>query len=154
MSKNFFRRKVQLMKLDRLYNQTSINLSAALRAMTTKQHGYGFFLLVSTVGAFVTAFTFIAAFYFSLDLEHRQRLLDPSILMQTLLGAVTSSLLASPLLFFCLRRKRLSVALPVVIISVLTTVAVLTPFSEWEGLGGAYIALIISALSCTLLPNI
>jgi hypothetical protein len=121
--------------------------------MTTRQHGYGFFLLVGIAVAFVTAFTFIAAFYFSLDLERRQRLLDPGILLFTLLGAAVSGLLASPLLFFCLRRKRLSVALPVVIISVLTVVAVLTPFSEFAGLGGAYIALIISVIVCTMLPN-
>jgi hypothetical protein len=124
-----------------------------MSTLTIKQPGFGFFLLASLAVAFATVFTFMVAFYFSLDLEHRQWVLNSFILLPTFFAAAVSGLLASPLLFFCLRRKRLSVALPIVIIPVLTMVAALTPFSESAGLGGACVMFIISVLICTLLPN-
>jgi hypothetical protein len=132
----------------------------ALSIMKTRLHNYWFFLLVSMVGAFITAFTFIAAIYFSLpptDLAYGQGFLntlgDPFVLTIALPVALVSGLLASPLLFFGLRRKRLSVVLPIIFISVLTSVVVLTPFSALAGLVGAFFMSICSVVTCMMLPN-
>jgi hypothetical protein len=126
-----------------------------MSVMKPRQHGYGFFLLVSIIGAFLTAITLIAALYFSLrlDEDHRSRFFDLFLSATTFFEAAILGVIASPLLFFCLRRKRLSVALPVVFVSVLTTAAVLTPFSDYFGFFGAGIALVVSVLGCTMLPN-
>jgi hypothetical protein len=126
-----------------------------MSAMKVRQNGYGFFLLVGIVGAFLTAITLIVALYFSLrlDEDHRSRFFGVFLSAATFFKATIFGVIASPLLFFCLRRKRLSVALPVVFISVLTTAAVLTPFSDVYGFYGAGIALIVSVLGCTMLPN-
>jgi hypothetical protein len=128
--------------------------------MKTRQHNYWFFLLVSMMGAFITAFTFIAAIYFSLpstDLAYGQGFLnmlrDPFVLTIAVPVAVVSGLLASPLLFFGLRQKRLSVALPILFISVLTSVGVLTPFSALAGLVGTFFVSIGSVVACMMLPN-
>jgi hypothetical protein len=123
--------------------------------MKTRKHGYGFFLLVSIFGALLMNFTFLVTLYFSLHLDedHRARFFDPFLLSIGFSYDVVVGLVVSPLLFFCLRRKRVAVALPVVFGSVLITVGVLSPFSADFGLCGACIALIISVLCCLMLPN-
>lgn len=126
------------------------------RAMHNRTHSYGVLLLVSIAGAFITALAFIVVAQLSLpptDLAYGQSiaatLRDPFV--RTLAGPVAfaSGLLASPLLYFCLRRRRLAVTLPIVFGSVLTTVALITPFSRALGFFSAYAALIISCIVCT-----
>lgn len=130
-----------------------------MSAMKTKPHGYGFFLGISTAGAFVTAFAFVVVLYYSLpptDLARGLGLMpmlgDPFVLAVALPVATLSGLLASPLLFFALRRRRLLIALPIVFVSVLTVVVALTPFLHLAALAGAFIALIISTAVCRMLP--
>jgi hypothetical protein len=149
-------RKLSVCCLDFKAEQVQVESLGSMSAMKTRQHGYGFFLLVSIVGALITTFTLLAALYFSLrlDEDHRSRFFDPFLLAITFIWAAVLGVIASPLLFFCLRRKRLSVALPVVFVSVLTSAAVLTPFSDDYGFYGAGVALLISVLGCTMLPNI
>lgn len=119
-------------------------------------HGFGVFLLVGVSGAFVTAFVYIAVIWAWLpptDLAYGESvftaLSNPFVIV--IAGPVTlvSGLLASPLLFGCLRSRRLAVALPLVFTSVLATVALLTPFSPRLGLFGSYVALVVSTLVCT-----
>lgn len=125
-------------------------------AMHNRTHSYGVLLLVSIAGAFITALAFIVVAQFSLpptDLAYGQSiattLRDPFV--RTIAGPVAfvSGLLTSPLLYFCLRRRRLAVTLPIVFGSVLTTVALITPFSQSLGFFSAYAALIISCIVCT-----
>lgn len=125
-------------------------------AMHNRTHSYGVLLLVSIAGAFITALAFIVVAQLSLppsDLACGQSIAatlgDPFV--RTIAGPVAfaSGLLASPLLYFCLRRRRLAVTLPMVFGSVLTTVALITPFSRSLGFFSAYAALIISCIVCT-----
>lgn len=125
-------------------------------AMHNRTHSYGVLLLVSIAGAFITALAFIVVAQLSLpptDLAYGQSiaatLRDPFV--RTIAGPVAfaSSLLTSPLLYFCLRRHRLAVTLPIVFGSVLTTVALITPFSRSLGFFSAYAALVISCIVCT-----
>lgn len=118
-------------------------------------HGFWVFLLIGVIGAFVTAFVFIAVIGASVpptDLAYGQSVfatLNDSFVL-AIAGPVAffSGLLASPLLFFCLRRRRLAVALPLVFASVLATVALLTPFSQLLGWFGSYAALVASTVVC------
>ena len=133
--------------------------------MKTRPHGYWFFLLVSMTGAFISAYAFLAASYCSTPapcfmsgwghflLLPLLILCDPFVFTFATTGVVVSGLLASPLLFFGLRRKRLFVALPIVFLSVLTVTVVLTWFSGLAALAGAYVALIISVVFCRWLPG-
>jgi hypothetical protein len=124
--------------------------------MQNQTHSYGVFLLGSIVGAFVTAFPFIVVIRLSLpptDLAYGHgifsALSDPFV--GTIAGPVAfvSGLVASPLLYFCLRRRRLTVALPIVFVSVLATVALMTPLSQSLGWFGSYVALVISCVVCS-----
>jgi hypothetical protein len=142
--------------LDFEAERVQVKLLGSVSAMKTRQHGYGFFLLVSIVVAMVMTFTQLVALYFSLrlDEDHRSRFFDPFLLTINFTWAAVLGVIVSPLLFFCLRRKRLSVALPMVFVSVLTSATVITPFSDVYGFYGAGGAFIISVLGCTMLPNI
>lgn len=113
------------------------------------------FLLVGVTGAFVTAFVFMAVIGASLpptDLAYGQSVFtilnDPFVLAIASPVAFFSGLLASPLLFYSLRRRRLAVALPLVFASVLATVALLTPISQLLGWFGSYAALVASTVVC------
>src|SRR5882672_11104958 len=92
--------------------------------MHNRTRNYGVFLLVSIGGALVTALTFIVAIQVSLAptaLAYGQgifsALSDPFVRAIAGPVAFVSGLVASPLLYFCLRRRRLSVALPIVFVS-------------------------------------
>ena len=124
--------------------------------MHTRSHTYGVFLLVGMFGAFVTAFIFILVLHLTLppdDLAYGQTILtflsDPLVWVVATPIAWVSGLLASPLLFFCLRRQRLTRILPIVFGAVLTAVGLTTPFSPRLGLFCAYAALAGSCFLCS-----
>ena len=124
--------------------------------MKKSGHSYWFFLLVSMFGAFLTAAVFIIVLQLSLpptDLAYHEGISktfrDPFVLNIASFVAFWSGLLASPLLFFCLRRRKQSVALPVIFISVLIAVAIFTPVSPLLGFISAIVALIGSCIVCT-----
>ena len=77
---------------------------------------------------------------------------DPFVLTTATPVAFVSGLIASPLLFFCLRRRRLSIALPILSVSVLAAVAVATPFSHLLGLFCALVTLVGSCIVCARIP--
>src|SRR5450759_2784364 len=114
--------------------------------MDTKRHSYPLMLLFAMAGAFITAFVFVVVIYLSLpptDSAYHQGLAntfaDPFVFTIASLVAVVSGLLVSPVLYFCLRRKSLSFALPIVFGSTLVAVFTLTPFSIIAGLLGAFV---------------
>jgi hypothetical protein len=118
-----------------------------------------FLFLVSVVGGFVTASVHMIAIQLSLpptDLAYGQSLLsiwdDPFVRTIAVPVALFSGILVSPVLYFCLRRRRLSVALPIVFGSVLGTVALLTPFSHLLGWFCGYAALVVSCIICARIP--
>ena len=124
--------------------------------MRTRTHSFAVFLLVGFVGAFITAFTFIGIIQLTLpptDGAYGQgafaTLRDPFARTMATTVALVSGALASPLLYFCLRRRRLAVALPIVFGSVLIAVAIATPLSQLLGLFSAFAALVISCIVCT-----
>jgi hypothetical protein len=126
--------------------------------MHTRPHNFVIFLLVGFVGAFATAFTFIAVIQITLpptDLAYGQGILrtlgDPFVITIATPVALAAGALATPLLYFCLRRRRLTVAFPIVFGSVLVAVVVITPFSQLLGLISSFAALVISCIVCTQL---
>jgi hypothetical protein len=123
--------------------------------MLTRTHSFAVFLLVGFVGAFVTAFTFIAVIQLTLpptDGMYGQgtftTLHDPFVRAVAMPVALVSGSLATPLLYFCLRHRRLTVALPIVFGSVLVAVAVTTPLSTLLGLLSGFAALFVSCVVC------
>jgi hypothetical protein len=123
--------------------------------MHTRTHSYGLFLLVSLFGAFVTATALIVVIQLSLpptDLAYGQSIFtpysDPFVRAIVIPVAAVSGLLASPLLYFCLRRRRLFIALPIIFSSVLAAVVMITPFSQVLGLSSAFGALVVSCILC------
>jgi len=120
-----------------------------------KAVSYWLFLLVSMLGAFATALIYVVVIQLSLpptDLAYHQgiskALADPFVRNIALFVAFWCGLIASPLLFFCLRRRKLSVALPVIFVSVFAAVAISTPISPLVGLICAVLALIVSCTVC------
>jgi hypothetical protein len=128
--------------------------------MDTKRHSYLLMLLFAMAGAFITAFVFVVAVYLSLpptDLAYHQGLVktlaDPFVITIASTVAVVSGLLVSPVLYFCMRRRRLSVVLPIVFGSTFVTVVILTPFSVILGLLGALAVMIASTLICCFIRS-
>ena len=126
--------------------------------MHTRTHSFAFFLLVGLIGAFVTAFAFIAALQLTLpptDGAYGQGIfttLDDAFVRAIATAvALVSGALASPLLYFCLRHRRLTVSLPIVFGSVLLAVAVTTPLSKLLGLFSGFAALVVSCIICARL---
>jgi hypothetical protein len=124
--------------------------------MHTRTHSFAVFLLVGFIGAFVTAFAFIASIQLTLpptDGAYGQGIFgtlgDPFVRAIATPVALVSGALATPLLYFCLRHRRLTVALPIVFGSVLVAVAVTTPLSPLFGLFSAFAALVVSCIVCT-----
>jgi hypothetical protein len=118
-------------------------------------HNYVAFLVMSLIGAFVTAFTYIVVIQLTLpptDGAYGQgiftTLRDPFVRLIATHVALWSGVLASPVLYFCLRRRRLTVALPLVLVSVLVAVSVTTPFSQLLGLLSGFAALVVSCIVC------
>ena len=127
--------------------------------MRTPTHSFAFFTIMGFVGAFVTAFTFIAIMQLTLpptDRAYGQGILttvrDPFVRAIATPVALVSGAIASPLLYFCLRRRRLIVALPIVFGSVFIVVAITTPLSPLLGLFSAFVALVISCIVCARVP--
>ena len=125
-------------------------------AMHPRTHSFAVFLAVGLAGAFLTAMFFIAVIYFALppsDEAHGQgfftTLADPFVLTIAAPIATVAGLLASTILFFCLRRRRLTVALPIVLIAVLAMIAVITPLNQLLGLFSGFAALIVSSITCS-----
>jgi len=121
-----------------------------------RAHPFHLFLLFGFGSAFLNAFLFIATLYYTLpptDLAYGkglfQTLGDPFVLSIAALIAFFAGLTASPLLYFCLRHRRLAVALPVVFGSVLLAVIGLTPVNPWLGLCGSFAALVASCTLCS-----
>lgn len=115
------------------------------------------FVVAGFVGAFVTALVFIAVIGFTLPPTDRaygqgivSTLRDPFVRTIATPIVVVSGAFATPLLYFCLRRRRLTVALPIVFGSVLGAVAVTTPLSQLLGLFSAFAALVISCVVCSM----
>ena len=89
-----------------------------------------FLVLVSMAGAFAAASIFLIAIQLSLppsDEAYGQGIFktlgDPFVAAIATPVALVSAALATPLLYFCLRHRRLTVALPIVFGSVLAAVA-------------------------------
>ncbi|HZN41559.1 MAG TPA: hypothetical protein VFD82_22325 [Planctomycetota bacterium] len=124
--------------------------------MHTRTHSFAVFLVAGSVGAFVTAFAFIAVLQLTLpptNLAYGQGIIetlrDPFVRAIATPVAIASGALATPLLYFCLRHRRLSVALPIVFASVLIAVAITTPLHPWLGLYSAFAALVCSCIACS-----
>lgn len=144
---------------DALVSRGSGSGSQATSRMHTRTHSFAIFPLVGFAGAFVTAFTFIAAIQLALqstDEAYGQgiftTLRDPFVRDIAILVALAAGALATPLLYYCLRRRRLTVALPIVFGSVLTAVVVTTPLDRLLGLFCAFVALVASCIVCTQIP--
>ena len=123
--------------------------------MHTRTHSFAVFLLAGFFGAFVTAFAFIAVIQFTLpptDAAYGQgiftTLRDPFVRAIALPVILVLGALATPLLYFCLRRRRITVALPIVFGSVLVAVAATTPLSPLLGLLSGFVALVVSCIVC------
>jgi hypothetical protein len=123
--------------------------------MKNRQHGYGFFLLVSIIIYFGKDVADSIVRILLMDSEHRHRMLSdlPILFIVCLADAAMFGLLASPLFFFCLRRKHLSVALRIVSYLVLASTVMVTLIFGDDGGIWQFVALIVSVLLCTLLPN-
>ncbi|KAF0176823.1 MAG: hypothetical protein FD161_2767 [Limisphaerales bacterium] len=124
--------------------------------MHTRTHSFAVFLPVGFIGAFITAFTFIAVIQLTLPPNDKaygqgisKTLSDPFVTAIAAPVVLVSGALATPLLYFCLRHRRLAVALPIVFGSVLVTVAITTPLSQLFGLFSAFVALVVSCIVCT-----
>lgn len=124
--------------------------------MQTRSHSFAVFLLVGFVGALVTAFAFIVVIQLTLpptDGAYGQgvvaTLSDPFVRMIATPFVLVGGVLATPLLYFCLRDRRLAVALPIVFGSVLVAVIVTTPLSQLLGLFSGFAALVVSCIVCT-----
>lgn len=123
--------------------------------MHTRTHSFAVFLLVGFIGAFITAFTFIAVIQLTLppnDEAYGQgifaTLRDPFVRAIATPVALVSGALATPLLYFRLRHRRLAVALPIVFGSVLVAVAITTPLDQLLGLFSGFAALVVSCIVC------
>jgi len=123
--------------------------------MCNRTHSFPVFLLIGVVGGFVIALAFIATIQFTLppsDGAYGQGVFttlgNPFVRTIVTPVALVSGLLASPVLFFSLRRRRLAVALPIVFSSVILAVAVTTPLSQLLGLASAFVALALSCVLC------
>jgi hypothetical protein len=119
-------------------------------------HRFLVLLLVSFAGSFFTAILFTIVLRLSLppsDLAYRQPLSqtfsDPFVRVVMIEGAVVAGIVAFPVIYFCLRRRNLAVALPIVFGSVALSVVVITPFSIPAGLLASFAALFASSLYCT-----
>jgi len=124
--------------------------------MHTRTHSFAVFLPIGFLGAFLTAFTFIAVIQLTLPATDEAyghgifgALADPFVTAIATPVALVAGALATPLLYFCLRRRRLTVALPIVFGSVLIAVLVTTPLSHLFGLFSSFAALVISSIVCT-----
>jgi hypothetical protein len=130
-------------------------LKIGKQGMETKHHSYPRILLLTIAGALITAFVFVVTIYLSLpptDSAYHQGMAntfaDPFVLTVALFWALVSGLLVSPVLYFCLRRRRLALALPIVLSSTLITVVILTPVSAIFGLLGALVVTLASSVIC------
>lgn len=130
--------------------------AGGITRMHTRTHSFIIFPVVGFIGAFMTAFTFIAVIQLTLpptDRAYGQGIFttlgDPFVMAIATPVALVAGTLATPLLYFCLRRRRLSVALPIVFGSVLLAVIVTTPFSQLLGLFSSFAALVVSCIVCT-----
>lgn len=126
---------------------------------TIKPHPFWLLLGVSLLGAFASAFMFVVTIYFSLpstDLASGQGLFatfgDPFVIMIASTVAFFSGIIASPFVYFGLRRKNLKRVLPFVYGVVLLTITVVTPFSQMGGLCASYVTLLISVMFCGSVP--
>jgi hypothetical protein len=124
--------------------------------MQTRTHSFTIFLVVAFIGALITAFAFIAVIQLTLprsDAAYGQgifrMLCDPFVTAIATPVALVSGALAAPLLYFCLRHRRLAVALPIVFGSVLVAVAITTPFGQLLGLFSSFAALLVSCIVCS-----
>jgi len=123
--------------------------------MHARTHSFAVFLFAGFGGAFFTAFAFIAIIQFTLpptDAAYGQSIFttlrDPFVCAIGLPVALVSGAVATPLLYFCLRHRRITVALPIVFGSVLVAVAVTTPLSHLLGLLSGFAALVVSCIVC------
>lgn len=121
-----------------------------------RTHGFIPFLGAGFVGAFLTALIFLVVLQLTLppaDEAYGQSvfstLADPIVIAIATPVALAAGALATPLLYFCLRDRRLSISLPIVFGSVLVAVIVTTPLSPLLGLFSSIAALIISCIVCT-----
>jgi hypothetical protein len=127
--------------------------------MKTSRHGFWLFLLVSMFGAFSSAILcviFSSLFLPPNDLAYHQGILktlsDPFVRDIALFAAFWCGLLATPLLYFCLRRRRLRVALPIVFGSVYLTVMIASAVTSVLGLFCGGLALIVSCIFSSQSP--
>ncbi len=127
--------------------------------MTNPRRGYLFFLMLSVAGGFLTAATYIYSTALSVspgDLAYQQPVAeifaDPFVLVIAVPVGIVAGLLVSPVTYFCLRDRRLSVAFPVVLVSTLATVALATPRFGLLGIVAGFAAVIGSCLVCAHLP--
>jgi hypothetical protein len=127
--------------------------------MHTRSHPFTVFLLTGFIGAFATAFAFVGVIQFTLpptDGAYGQGIIttlrDPFVRAVAIPVALVSGALAAPLLYSCLRHRRIAVALPIVFGSVLVAVAVTTPMSKLLGLLSGFAALVVSSIVCSRIP--
>jgi len=108
--------------------------------------------LLSLLGAIVTASAYVLARYTRLDpsdgaykIGLLNSFFDPFVITIALTTAIPIALIASPILYFFLRHKKLNIAYPA--IQLLTVVAIFViPDSNIGGVIGAGITMIVSAL--------
>ena len=108
--------------------------------------------LISFLGAIVTACAYVLARYIRLDPSDGaykfgllKSLFDPFVITIALTVAIPIALIASPILYFFLRHKKLNIAYPA--IQLLTIVAIFViPDSTNDVITGACITMIVSAL--------
>jgi|SRR5665213_622454 len=111
--------------------------------------------VASFAGSFLSAIIFVAALRWSVpptDQAHEQTLFqtlsDPFVLTIMSFVAGISAIVVFPILYFCLKGKKLRIALPIVFGSVLLEIILVTPFAGNLGWFGSYSALVGALFFC------
>ncbi len=122
-------------------------------------HSYWRFLLLSIVGAFVTALTFVVVTSLSVppgDLASQQSVIDtlrdPFVLTVAVPAAILAGLAVSPFTYLLLRHRRVTVAFPIVLASTVATVVVATPSLGLLAIPAAVAAVVGSSVLCAWIP--
>jgi hypothetical protein len=128
--------------------------------MATKNKSYWFYLKISFFGASTTALTFVVALFFKLppnDEAKKQGLLltlcDPFVFTTAGFVALVLGVVISPILFYSLRKKRLRIALPIVLLSPPLATILFMPLSNIAAFVASCFALIAAIGLCQEFPD-
>lgn len=123
--------------------------------MTEKQNKLSLLIFISFFGSFIFGALFVSSIYFSLpssDTAYGQGLIttfkDPFVFTIAITYILSTGLLFSPIIYFCLRAKNLKSALPIIFGTGIIWIVAITPFSARGGLIGFYVIYLFTLLYC------